>query len=96
MHSDVIIIILVDYLISIQSSNCLEVALLVLRAAWWLNLSPEIIATLPRATLAGAFNMPRPGCLRIGAINLIPNGTGVVPPPIVHLIAGFVKHLTHI
>jgi hypothetical protein len=58
MRSDVIIIILVEYLIPIQWSNGQEVALLVLRAAWWLNLSPEIIATLPRATLAGAFNLP--------------------------------------
>jgi len=91
-----IIIIFVDYLIPIQWSNGQEVAWLVLPAAWWLNLCPEIIATLPRETLAGAFNLSRAGCLRIGAIDLIPEGTGVVPPPIVHLIAGFVKHLPHI
>jgi len=42
-----IIIILVDYLIPIQWSNGHEVAWLVLPAAWWLNLCPEIIATIP-------------------------------------------------
>jgi len=53
-------------------------------------------ATVPREMLTGAFNLPRAGCLRIGAIDLIPEDTGVVPPPIVHLVAGFVKHLPHI
>jgi hypothetical protein len=53
-----IIIILIDYLIPIQWSNHEEVACLVLPAAWWLNLYPEIIATVPRETLAGAFNLP--------------------------------------
>jgi len=91
-----IIIILVDYLIPIQWSNGQEVAWLVLSAAWWLHLCPEIIATVSREMLAGGFNLSRAGCLRIGAIDLIPKGPGVVPPPIVHLIAGFVKHLPHI
>jgi hypothetical protein len=48
-------IILVDYPIPIQWSNGQEVAWLVLLAAWWLNLCTEIIATIPRETLAGAF-----------------------------------------
>jgi hypothetical protein len=91
----IIIIILFDYLIPIQWSNGQEVAWLVLPAAWWLNLCHEIIATVPRETLAGAFNLPQAGCLRFAAIDLIPEGMGVVPPPIVHLVAGFVKHLPH-
>jgi len=92
----VIIIILVDYFIPIQWSNCQEVAWFVLPTAWRLNLCPEIIATVPRETLTSAFNLPRAGCLRIGAIDLIQEGTGVTPPPILHLVAGFVKHLPHI
>jgi len=44
----------------------------------------------------GAFNFSQAGCVRIVAIDLIPEGTGVVPPPIVHLVTGFVKHLPHI
>jgi hypothetical protein len=91
-----IIIILVDYLIPIQWSNGQEVAWLVLLAAWWLNLCPQIIATVPRETLAGGFNLPRAGCLQIGAIDLTPEGMRVVPPPIVQLVAGFVTHLPHI
>jgi len=67
----------------------------VLLAAWRLNLCPEIIATLPRETLAIAFNLSRAGRLQIGAIDMNPKGTGVVPPPIVHLVAGLVKHLPH-
>jgi hypothetical protein len=58
-----IIIILVDYLIPIQSSNGQEVTWLVLPAAWWLNLSPEMIAPVPRETLTGALNLLRAGCL---------------------------------
>jgi hypothetical protein len=46
--------------------------------------------------LAGAFNLSRACCLQIEAIGLIPNATGVVPPSIVHLMAGFVKHLRNI
>jgi len=92
----VIIIILVHYVIPIQLSNSQKVAWLVLPAAWWHDLFPVIIATAPRETLAGVFNLPRAACLRIGAIDLIPQGTAIVPPPIVHLITGFVKHLPHI
>jgi len=71
-----IIISLVDYLIPIQWSNGQEVAWLVLPAACWLNLCPESIATIPRETLIGEFNLPQAGCLRIGAIDLIAKGTG--------------------
>jgi len=46
--------------------------------------------------VSSAFNLHRAGCLRIGAIHLIPEGTGVVPPLIVHFVLGFVKHLPHI
>jgi len=91
-----IIIILVDYLISNQSSHGQEVAWFVLPAAWEPNLGPGIITTIPRETLTGTLNLPQAGCLRIGAIDLIPKGMGVVPPPIVHLVAGFVNHLPHI
>jgi hypothetical protein len=91
-----IIISLVDYLIPIQWSKGQEVTWLVLPAAWRLNLCPEIIATVPRETLTSAFNLSQAGCLQIGAIDLFPEGTGVVPPPIVHLVSGFVKHLTNI
>jgi hypothetical protein len=90
------IIMLVDYLIPIEWSNAQEVAWLVLPSVWSLNLYPEIIATVPRETLAGEFNLPRAGCLWIGAIDLVPTGMGVVPPPIVHFVTGFVKHLPHI
>jgi hypothetical protein len=89
----VIIIILVDYLNPIQWSNGQEVALFVMPIACQFNLWPEIIATVPRETLTGAFSLPRAGCLRIGAIDLIPEGTGIFPPPFVHLVMGFVKHL---
>jgi hypothetical protein len=44
--------------------------------------------TVPRESHAGAFNFNRAGFLRIGTNNLIPKGMGVVPPPIVYLIAG--------
>jgi len=92
----IIIIILIDDLIPIQWSNTQEVAWLVLPGAWWLNVCPEIIVTVPRETFASAFNLPRAASLWIGVIDLIPEGTGVVPSPIVHLVAGFVKHLPHI
>jgi len=46
--------------------------------------------------LTGAFTLPRAGCLQIGAIDLIPQGTEVVAPPIVHLVAGFVEPLPNI
>jgi hypothetical protein len=84
----VTIIILVDYLIPIQWFNGQEVAWLVLPAAWWPNLCPDCITSVLREMLAGAFNLPRAGCLQIGAIDLIPKGMGVVPPPIVHLVVG--------
>jgi hypothetical protein len=44
---------LVDYLIPIQRYNAQEVAGLVLLAPLWLNLNPEIYATVPGDTLAG-------------------------------------------
>jgi hypothetical protein len=69
---------------------------LVLLAAWQLNLFPEIIATLPSETLTGGLHLPQAGYLQIAAIDLIPKGRRVVAPPIVHLVAGFVKHLPHI
>jgi len=52
-----IIIILVDYLSTIQWSNGQEVSQLALLATWRLNLCPEIVATVPREMLAGAFNL---------------------------------------
>jgi polyferredoxin len=91
-----IINILVDYLIPIQWSNSQKVAWFVLLTVWQLNVCPEIIATIPREMLTAAFNHPQAGCLQIGAIDLIPEGMGVVPHPIVHLVASFVKHLHHI
>jgi hypothetical protein len=87
------IIILVYCLITIQWSHSEEVAWLLLLTAWWLNYCPEIIDTVPREIVAGGFNLSPGGCLRIGAIDLIPNGMGVVPPPIFHLTADCVKHL---
>jgi hypothetical protein len=86
-------IILFEYLIPIQPSNGQEVAWLVLLAVWWLNLGLGIITTVPREMLASVFDLSEAGCLQIRAIDLITEGTGVVPPPIVHLIAGFVSHL---
>jgi hypothetical protein len=50
--------ILMDYLIAIQWSNGHEVTWFVLPTAWLPNLCPEIIATIPRETLTGAFNLP--------------------------------------
>jgi hypothetical protein len=92
----VIMIILVDYLIPIQRSNGQEVAWFVLLAAWQLNLCPETIANVPTQTLTGVFHLPQADYLRIGAIDLIPKGMGVVLPSIVHLFTDFVKHLPHI
>jgi hypothetical protein len=91
-----IVIIFVDYLIPIQWSNFQELAWFVLPTASWLNLCPEIIATVPRETLTGAFNLPRDGCMQIGVIDLIPECTGIVPPPIFHLVAGLVENLPQI
>jgi hypothetical protein len=93
IHQVLIVIILVDYLISIQLSNGQDVTRLVLPAAWWLNPCPDIIAPIPRETLAGVFNLAQAGHQRIGAIDWIPEVTGVVPPSIVHLVAGFINHL---
>jgi len=90
------IIILVDYLIPIQSSNSDEVPWLVLPEAWQLNHCPEIIATIPRETLSSAFNLSRAGCVRMLAIDLIPEDPVIVPLPIVHWVTGIVKHLPHI
>ena len=67
-----------------------------LPAAWRLNLCPGIITTVPSEVLTGAFNLSLAGCLLIGEIFFIPEGPGVVPPVIVHLVTGFVKHLPHI
>jgi hypothetical protein len=53
-----IIIIVFDYLILLQWSNCQQVAWLVLRAAWWLILCSKIMSTVPREMLAGAVNHP--------------------------------------
>jgi hypothetical protein len=89
----VIIIILVDYVIPIPWSNGQEVIWFALPAAWRFDLCPDIIATIPRETLTSSYNLAKAGCLRIGTIDLIPEGTGVIPLPIVHLVVGFVKHL---
>jgi len=91
-----IIIILVDYLILIQCSYRQDVAWLVLPADWCPNSCPKNIPTVPRETLTGAFNFPLAGFLGIGEINLIPEGTVVIPPPIGHLVMVFVKHLPHL
>jgi len=91
-----IIIMLVDYLIPIVRSNGQEVAWLVVLAAWWLKLSHESIATVPGEMLTGAWILPWAGCLQIGAIDLISEGTGVVPSVIVQLAAGCMKYLPHI
>jgi hypothetical protein len=91
-----IIIILVDYRMSIQWSNSQEVTWFVLLPVWWLNLCPGIIAAGPRDMLSAVFNLPQAGCLWVGAIDLIPEGQGVIPPSLVQLVAGFVKHLPHI
>jgi hypothetical protein len=53
-----IILILDDYLIPLQWSNNQEVGWYVLPAASRLNIYPEIIATVTRETLTGAFNLP--------------------------------------
>jgi len=88
--------ILVDYLISIQLSNCQEVACLVLAAVWRLNPCPAIIANVPREMVTSGFNPSPAGRVRIEAIDLIPKRTRVVPPPIVHLVTGFINPLPHI
>jgi len=79
-----------------RSFHLNSVVWLVLSAAWRHNHCPEIIATVPREMLAGAYKLSQAGCQRIAAIDLIPECTGIVAPPIVHLVAGFVKYLPHI
>jgi len=64
-----------------------------LLADWRLNLCPEIIATVQREMLTGAISLALANCLRIGAIDLIPEGMGVDPHPNVHLVVDCVKHL---
>jgi len=89
----VIIINLVDSLIPIQLFNGQDVACLVLQTAWWSNLCSKMITTVPRETFTGALNLSGGGSLRIGAKDLIPEGTGIVPPPNVPWVEGLVKHL---
>jgi len=96
IHTVLIIIILMDRLIQIQRSQGQEVALLVLPAAWWLNHCPEVLVTVPRDTHSGAFIHPRAGCLQIGAIDWIPEDTGVLLPANVHVVGRFIKHSTYI
>jgi hypothetical protein len=81
-----------EYLIRIQWFTRQECAWCVLLAAWWLNFCPDIVATVQRGTLTSALHLLQAGCLRFGAIGLIPKGTAVIPPPIVHLVMGFVKY----
>jgi hypothetical protein len=94
--SVIIIIVLLDYVIPILWSNGLGVARFVLQAASCLNLCAAIIPTLPTEMVNGSFNLTRADCLRIGVIDLIPERKVVVPPPIVHLVVGFVNHSPHI
>jgi len=54
------------------------------------------MTTIPGVTLTGAYNLPWARCLQIEAIDLIPEGTEVTPPPIFHLVSAFVKHLPHL
>jgi hypothetical protein len=88
-----ITIILVDDLIPIQWSEGQKVAWLVLLAAWWLDLWPEIIPTIPTETRTGAIHLLHAGCLWSAAIDLISKGTWVFPLPIVHFATSFVKRL---
>jgi hypothetical protein len=46
--------------------------------------------------LTSTFNLPQACWLRNGAIALIPDGTGVVPPPNVHVVVGSVRHCRNI
>jgi len=89
------IIIHIDYFIPIQWSNCQDITWLVLLATWRLDLCPPIIATGIRQRLPGTLIPPLAGCLQVRAIYLIPEGSGVVSPAIVHLVMGIVKHLPH-
>jgi hypothetical protein len=91
IHPVVIISILVDYLIPMQWSSGQAVAWLVLPAACQQNHCSQSIATVPRELLASALNHPQAGCLLIEMIDLIREGTGVVPPPIGHSVIGSVE-----
>jgi hypothetical protein len=91
-----IIIILIEYLIPIQSSNGQEISWLVLPATWRLNYCPDIIATISRKMIPWVANSSRAGCLPVMAINLISEGTGIVPLSIVQFIPGVVKRLQDI
>ena len=77
IHPVLIIIILVDYLIPIQWSDGQEVAWFLPPVGWLLNLCPEIITSVRRETLTGAFNLPLAVCLLIGAIELFPKARGL-------------------
>ena len=69
IHLVLIIIFLFDYLIPVQWSHGQEVVWLVQPASWWISRCPGIIATVPRDTLAGVFDLSQAGCLRIGVID---------------------------
>jgi len=58
-----------------------------------MKLCAAIIASVRREMFTGGINLLRASCLWIGTTNWIPEGIGVVPRPIVHLVAGFVKYL---
>jgi hypothetical protein len=57
---------------------------------------PEIIATVLSEMLTGGFNHPRATCLLIGAIDLMFEGMGVAPPPILQSVVGSEKLSAHI
>jgi len=96
IHPVLMFIILLDPLYPIQWFNGQAISWHGLPAARWLIYFLAIIATIPRAQLTGACNHPWAGCLWTGAIDSIPEGKGVIPLRIVHLLTGFVKHLPHI
>jgi hypothetical protein len=56
----------------------------------------EFVATVLREMFAGVVNLDQACCVQIEATASIPEGMGVVPPPLVHLVMGFVKYLPHI
>jgi hypothetical protein len=91
-----IIIMLNNYLIPFQWANGLEVVGHILLPASRLNLCPEIIATVPRRILPGAFNLPRAGCLLHAVIDIASKGPSVVTLPIFHWVTGLVKYLPQI
>jgi hypothetical protein len=70
----------IQYIIPIQWSNGQALPWHVRVAAGGLDRCPEMVATVPREMLAGAFNLPLAGWLQIKAVHFIPDGTGVVPP----------------